>query len=62
MLGESDALRTGMPVSTEIMATALATPADGPSVGVAPSGPWTWTSVLSNSVGLIPKWGDRART
>jgi hypothetical protein len=29
-----------MPVSTETIAVAIATPADGPSFGVAPSGTW----------------------
>ena len=31
-------LRTGMPVSTETIEVTIATPADGPSFGVAPSG------------------------
>ena len=30
--------RTGMPVSTETSAVEIATPADGPSFGIAPSG------------------------
>src|SRR5215471_11579625 len=47
-------LRTGMPVSTETIEVTIATPADGPSFGVAPSGTWTWMSLLSQSVG-----GDR---
>jgi hypothetical protein len=36
-------------------AVTIATPADGPSLGVAPSGTWTWMSRLSNSGGLMPK-------
>jgi hypothetical protein len=48
-----------MPVMTETIAVAIATPADGPSFGVAPSGTWTWMSRLSNSGGSMPK--DRAR-
>jgi hypothetical protein len=34
-----------------------ATPADGPSFGVAPSGTWTWMSRLSNS-GRLDAEGD----
>ena len=34
-------LLTGTPVSTETMEVAIATPAEGPSLGVAPSGTWT---------------------
>ena len=45
---------TGMPVITETMAVAMAMPADGPSLGVAPSGTWTWMSRVSNSGGLMP--------
>ncbi|EAV44179.1 membrane-associated protein [Stappia aggregata IAM 12614] len=33
--------RTGIPVMVEITAVAMAIPADGPSLGVAPSGTWT---------------------
>ncbi len=32
---------TGMPVRAETIAVTMATPADGPSLGVAPSGTWT---------------------
>ena len=39
---------------TEMMAVAIATPADGPSFGVAPSGTWTWMSRRSNSGGSMP--------
>jgi hypothetical protein len=34
--------RSGMPVITETIAVAMATPAAGPSFGVAPSGTCTW--------------------
>ena len=44
-----------MPVSTETIDVTMATPADGPSLGVAPSGTWTWMSLFSNIVGLMPK-------
>jgi Cu(I)/Ag(I) efflux system membrane fusion protein len=55
-------LRIGTPVRTETMATVMATPADGPSLGVAPSGTWTWMSVFSNTGGLTPKSRARERT
>ena len=45
--------RTGMPVITETIAVTMATPADGPSFGVAPSGTWTWMSRLSNHGGSM---------
>ena len=38
--------RTGTRVSAETSAVASVMPADGPSFGMAPSGTWTWTSVL----------------
>ena len=47
--------RTGMPVITETIAVAMATPAEGPSFGAAPSGTCTWMSRLSNKGGLMPK-------
>jgi ATP-dependent Lon protease len=40
----------------------IATPADGPSLGVAPSGTWTWMSFFSKIDGLIPKTWLRALT
>ncbi|MOA59535.1 hypothetical protein D3C78_1841830 [compost metagenome] len=55
-------LRTGMPVITETMAVARPIPADGPSLGVAPSGRWTWMSRVSNIGGLMPKSIERERT
>jgi len=55
-------LRIGTPVRTLTIATVMATPAEGPSLGVAPSGTWTWMSVFSNTGGLTPKASDRART
>ena len=54
--------RIGMPVSTETMAVAIATPADGPSFGVAPSGTWTWMSRRSKVGGSMPKVIARERT
>ena len=55
-------LRTGMPVMIETMAVTMATPADGPSFGVAPSGTCTWMSFFSNSVAEMPKSRLRERT
>ena len=55
-------LRTGMPVIVETIAVTMATPADGPSFGVAPSGTWTWMSRLSNIGGSMPKATARERT
>src|SRR6185369_15435912 len=40
-------LRTGRLLSSEVSATNIATPALGPSFGVAPAGTWTWMSALS---------------
>src|SRR5438876_8923169 len=54
--------RTGMPVMSETLAVAIATPAEGPSFGVAPSGTCTWMSRLSNKGGLMPKATARMRT
>ena len=39
-------LRTGRPVRADSMAVAMAMPADGPSLGTAPSGKWTWMSLV----------------
>ena len=36
--------RTGMPVSTDTRPEQIAMPADGPSLGIAPSGRWMWMS------------------
>ena len=54
--------RTGMPVITETIAVTMATPADGPSFGVAPSGTCTWMSFLSKAGGSMPKATARMRT
>src|SRR5215475_861862 len=35
---------TALPVSSDRIAVAIVTPADGPSFGMAPSGTWTWMS------------------
>ena len=54
--------RAEMPVITETMAVTMATPAEGPSFGVAPSGTCTWMSRRSNSGGSMPKSTARERT
>ena len=36
--------RTGVPVRAEISATVMVMPAEGPSLGTAPSGKWIWMS------------------
>src|SRR5262245_29445854 len=41
------------PVSSEASAMNIATPALGPSLGVAPAGTWTWMSFFSNSAGSL---------
>ena len=38
--------RTGVFVSAETSAVQTVTPADGPSLGTAPSGKWTWMSLV----------------
>ena len=46
--------RTAMPVSVEIIAVTMPMPADGPSLGTAPSGKWTWMSLRAKIDGLTP--------
>ena len=46
----------------DVHAVAIATPADGPSFGVAPSGTCTWMSLLSKRGGSMPKSTARERT
>jgi hypothetical protein len=46
--------RTGRRVKAEMIAVAMAMPALGPSLGVAPSGTWMWTLTLSNIAGSRP--------
>ena len=52
--------RTGMPVSVEIIAVTMPMPADGPSLGTAPSGKWTWMS-LRAKIDRLDAIGRRAR-
>ncbi len=41
-------LDTGWPLTSEASAVAIATPADGPSLGTAPAGTCTWMSCSVN--------------
>ena len=47
-------LRTGMPVSALTIAVAMVTPADGPSLGMAPAGTWMWSVFFSNVSRAMP--------
>ena len=38
--------RTGSPVKAEYSAVAIVTPAEGPSLGIAPSKAWRWISLF----------------
>ena len=38
--------RTGVPVRADTMAVQTVMPAEGPSLGTAPSGKWTWMSLV----------------
>ena len=38
--------------SAETSAAAIVTPADGPSLGMAPAGTWMWTSVSKAAGGI----------
>ncbi len=46
--------RTVLPVKRETSAVYMATPAEGPSLGTAPAGTWTWTSILEKESGSMP--------
>ena len=54
-------LRIGLQVSSEAMDTNMVTPADGPSLGMAPAGMWTWMSVFSRKFSSSPSHLARAR-
>lgn len=51
-----------LPVSAETMAVVMVTPADGPSLGTAPSGTWIWKFSLSKSTSVMPKASAFERT
>ena len=48
-------LRTGRSVSSEASAMNIATPALGPSFGMAPAGTWMWMSLFSNQPWVEPE-------
>jgi hypothetical protein len=52
--GHRVSLRTARPVSRDASAVNIATPALGPSFGVAPAGTWIWMSLFSNPLTSIP--------
>ena len=45
---------TGTPVIDDIIEVTIAIPAEGPSLGVAPSGTCMWKSFFSKIGGIIP--------
>ena len=55
-------LRIGLPVSIDANAVNMVTPADGPSLGIAPAGMCTWMSVLSRKFSSMPSHLALART
>ncbi len=48
--------RTRMPVSSEVSAVKMVTPALGPSLGIAPAGKWMWMSLFSRKRGSMPSF------
>ena len=46
--------RTGTPRSRLTKAVVMVTPADGPSLGVAPAGTWRWNRRPSKAPGSTP--------
>ncbi len=54
--------RTVLPVKRLAIAMVIATPAEGPSLGIAPAGTWTCTSDLANSSGSTPSSAALERT
>ena len=54
--------RTGRPVAIETRAVTMVTPAEGPSLGTAPAGTWTWMSRSSAVRSVMPSSSAWART
>ena len=54
-------LFTGVPVSAEISEVAIVTPAEGPSLGIAPAGTWMWMSCFAWKSGSMPRLSARER-
>jgi|GEM_PF-5923184 len=48
--------------SAETMAVHMVMPAEGPSLGMAPSGTWTWMSTSLWKSDFRPKESERERT
>ena len=55
-------LRTVRWVNSDTSAVYIATPAEGPSFGIAPAGTWTWMSLASNSFWSMPSPAARPLT
>ena len=55
-------LRTGRPVSSEVTAVTMVTPAEGPSFGVPPCGTCTCMSLFCRNSGSIPRRWALVRT
>jgi hypothetical protein len=55
-------LRTIRPDTADASATTMVTPADGPSLGIAPDGTCTWTSWSLNATSRPPSQSARDRT
>ena len=54
--------RTGRSVKSEASAVNMATPALGPSLGMAPAGTWMWMSLLANTASSMPSEDARFLT
>ena len=48
----ASAALAGRPESAETSAAAIVTPAEGPSLGMAPAGTWMWTSASKAAAGI----------
>ena len=55
-------LRTGLFLRSEVNATSMVTPAEGPSLGMAPAGTWMWISFFSKKSSSIPSSFALVRT
>ena len=53
---------TGIRVTAERRAVAMVIPAEGPSLGIAPSGTWMWMSTVAWKSGSRPNSSARERT
>ena len=55
-------LLTGRCVSSDVSARNMATPAEGPSLGIPPAGMWTWRSLFSKKSRGMPYFSAFVRT